>query len=129
MAKYIVFILIFLSSIAQCLAIDSDSVIYTNHIFDKRIKTVQLYKDGWNLSYPIIKLNSNEKLDLNFDLLDDQPETYYYTFIHCDKDWKKSDIFPNDYLSSVTLRIRLKTMRIHSILQSDYIHYKLSFPK
>src|ERR1035437_1235874 len=76
-----------------------DSVLYSNHIYNDKIKTVQLYKDGWNLSYPIIKLNSKEKLVLNFDLLADQPEAYYYTFIHCDKDWKKSDIFPNDYMT------------------------------
>ena len=39
----------------------------TNHVFDERIKTVQLYKEGWNLSYPVIKLNSDEKLMLHFD--------------------------------------------------------------
>ena len=66
-----------------------------------RIKTVQLYKEGWNLSYPIMKLNSNEKLALHFDLLSDQAESYYYTFIHCDKDWNKSDIFPDDYTDRI----------------------------
>ena len=57
-----------------------DSHIYSNHIFNEKIKTVQLYKEGWNLSYPIIKLKSNEKLILHFDLLDDHAETYYYYF-------------------------------------------------
>ena len=92
----------------------TDSLIYSNHIFNEKIKTVQLYKEGWNLSYPVIKLNSSEKLILHFDLLDDQAETYYYTFIHCDKDWNKSDIFPNDYLMD-TQKIRLKIMKPPSI--------------
>src|SRR5664280_2734369 len=75
-----------------------DSVICSNHIYNDKIKTVQLYREGWNLSYPLMKLNNDEKLIFGFDLVSNQVETYSYTFIHCDKDWKKSDIFPNDYL-------------------------------
>ncbi len=106
---------------------DKDSLYYTDHIFDQRIKTVQLYKDGWNLSYPILKINSNEKLVLNFDLIADQPETYYYTFIHCDKDWKKSDIFPNDYLrGNAENPIEDYSNSFNTTV--SYIHYKLSFP-
>ena len=75
-----------------------DTLLFTDHVFSNKIKTVQLYKEGWNLSYPIIRSDSDEKLILHFDLLGDKTETYYYTFIHCDKDWRKSDIFPNDYL-------------------------------
>lgn len=106
---------------------DKDSLYFTNHIFDQRIKTVQLYKDGWNLSYPILKINSNEKLVLNFDLIADQPETYYYTFIHCDKDWKKSDIFPNDYLKGYAENPVEDYSNSFNTTVS-YVHYKLSFP-
>jgi hypothetical protein len=104
-----------------------DSVLYSNHIYNDKIKTVQLYKDGWNLSYPIIKLNSKEKLVLNFDLLADQPEAYYYTFIHCDKDWKKSDIFPNDYMT-VNGETQVEDYANSFNTTVSYIHYTLSFP-
>jgi hypothetical protein len=60
----------------------TDAVYYTNHIFNDKIKSVQLYQERWNLSYPILKLNSVEKMVLHFDLLDDQAEAYSYTFIH-----------------------------------------------
>jgi hypothetical protein len=106
---------------------EDDSILYTNHVFDQRIKTVQLYQDGWNLSYPIIKLNSNGKLVLNFDLLDNHPEAYYYTFIHCDKDWHKSDIFINDYLSGdIENPIEDYINSFNTTI--SYIHYKISFP-
>jgi hypothetical protein len=104
-----------------------ESLIYTNHIFNEKIKTVQLYKEGWNLSNPIIKLNSNEKLYLHFDLLDDQAETFYYTFIHCDKDWKKSDIFQNDYMSGYT-DSPIEEYETSFNTTVDYYHYKLAFP-
>jgi Domain of unknown function (DUF5103) len=127
MNRLVVFILLYLSSVTIVGASDTDSTFYTNHIFDQRIKTVQLYKDGWNLSYPIIKLNSNERLVLNFDLLGDQPETYYYTFIHCDKDWNKSDIFPNDYMTGYTEN-PIEDYENSFNTTVSYIHYKLSFP-
>ena len=31
---------------------ENDSLIYTNHIFDKDIKSVLLYKDGWHTLLP-----------------------------------------------------------------------------
>lgn len=106
---------------------DPDTAAFTNKNFDKRIKTVQLYKEGWNLSYPIIKLNSDEKLVLQFDLLDNQIESYDYTFIHCDKDWKRSDIFTNTYLDGFTDN-QIEDSRPSFNTTVNYIHYKLTFP-
>jgi hypothetical protein len=104
-----------------------DSLIFTNHVFNSSIKTVQLYKEGWNLSYPIMKLNSDEKLTLHFDLLGDNSETYYYTFIHCDKDWNKSDIFPSDYLEGFPEN-PIEDYETSFNTTVHYVHYKLTFP-
>ena len=104
-----------------------DSVLYSNHVFSEKIRTVQIYKDGWNLSYPIIKYNSDEKLVLNFDLLEDQPETFYYTIIHCDKDWNRSDIFPADYMSGYAENpIEDYSGSFNTTV--NYTHYRLLFP-
>jgi hypothetical protein len=106
---------------------NSDPQVYSNQVFDQRIKTVQLYKEGWNLSYPIIRLDSDEKLVLHFDLLGDNSETYDYTFIHCDKDWKKSDVFPNDYLDGFPEN-RIEDFKPSFNTTVNYFHYKLVFP-
>lgn len=96
-------------------------------ILNEKIKTVQLYKEGWNLSYPIIKLSSPEKLALHFDLLEDQAETYYYTIIHCDKEWNKSDIFPNDYVEGFAENpIEEYQPSFNTTVQ--YFHYSLTIP-
>jgi Domain of unknown function (DUF5103) len=100
---------------------------YADKVFDPRIKTVQLYKEGWNLSYPLLNLNSPEKLVLHFDLLDDQSETYYYTFIHCTREWEKSDIFVNDYLEGFPENV-VEDYKPSFNTTVDYIHYRLSFP-
>lgn len=105
----------------------SDPLLFSNQIFTDKIKTVQLYKEGWNLSYPIIRLNSAEKLVLHFDLLGDQIETYYYTFIHCDKDWKKSDIFTGNFIEGYPEN-PLEEYKHSFNTTVNYVHYKLVFP-
>ncbi len=105
----------------------AESNVYNNNIYNDKIKTVQLYMEGWNLSYPVIKLKDREKLVLHFDLLDNQAESYYYTFIHCDKDWKKSDIFTNIYLDGYPENPIEKYERSFNTTVG-YYHYQVSFP-
>jgi hypothetical protein len=103
------------------------SEVYTNHIYDKSIKTVQLYKEGWNLSYPVIMLRSDERLVLNFDLLGDKTETYYYTFVHCDKDWNRSNLIPNDYIQGFAEN-PVENYNNSFNTTVHYVHYTLTFP-
>ncbi|HOW08367.1 MAG TPA: DUF5103 domain-containing protein [Bacteroidales bacterium] len=106
---------------------EPDSLLFSNHVFNEKIKTVQLYKDGWNLSYPVMKLNSSEKLILNFDLLGDNIENFYYTFIHCDKDWNRSDIFTTDYLEGFAEN-PIEDYKSSFNTTVHYVHYRVSFP-
>lgn len=77
---------------------DNNYLRYDNHIYIDSIFTVQLHKDGWELSYPLIALNSDDKLKLSFDYLGSESKDFYYTFIHCGSDWTPSNIMQNEYL-------------------------------
>lgn len=127
MRKYFITIVFVIGGISRACLSGQDSLLYTSHVFIDNIKSVQLYKEGWNLSYPIIKLNSDEKLVLNFDLLGDKIENFYYTFIHCNKEWQKSDIFPADY-SDGFYENPIEDYKTSFNTTVSYIHYKLSFP-
>jgi len=98
-----------------------------NRIYDRRIKTVQLFKEGWNLSYPVITINSEERLSLHFDLIDNNSETYYYTFIHCDKDWNRSDIQSEEYLEGFPDN-PIEDVKPSFNTTVRYFHYTLTFP-
>ena len=106
---------------------DSEALTLSNHIFDNRIKSVQLYQEKWNLSYPLLKLNGNDRLALNFDLLGDQAEAYNYSFIHCDKDWNRSDIFPSDYIDGLEEN-PVEDYKASFNTTVKYFHYKVVFP-
>ncbi len=104
-----------------------DSLLHTNHIFSRSIKTVQLHKEGWEITYPILKLNSTEKLILSFDDLRDDIGNYYYTFIHCNADWNSSDLMETDYLEGFPEN-QLSDFRYSFNTTVKYIHYQLTFP-
>ena len=101
--------------------------VFQNKVYDDKIKTVQLYRPEWNLSYPIMTLNSNDQLVLNFDQLGNRSEAFYYTFIHCTKDWAKSPIFEQDYIEGFNTN-PVEDYRPSFNTTTAYYHYKVSFP-
>ncbi len=104
-----------------------DEKILAGGVFTNSVKTVRLYREEWNLSYPIISLNGNDKLVLHFDLLEDISETFYYTFIHCDKDWRRTDIFPADFIDGFPEN-PIENYKSSFNTTIRYVHYKLTFP-
>ncbi len=100
---------------------------YDNFIYKPFIRTVQLHPQGAELSEPVLRLNSGEKLELGFDDLEGDRKDYSYTFIHCDADWNPSDILAMEYIEGFT-DDRISYYR-HSInTLQKYTHYNLIFP-
>jgi hypothetical protein len=106
---------------------ETDSIIHTNFIFKENIKTVLLHKEGWVLSYPIIELNTDNRLELSFDDISNKTENYYYTFIHCDYDWNPSSLFPSDFLDGFTEN-QISDYSFSFNTTVDYVHYRQIFP-
>ncbi|HLP74372.1 MAG TPA: DUF5103 domain-containing protein [Bacteroidales bacterium] len=107
--------------------ITAQKLVRNELISDERIKSVLLQRQGWELSYPVIRLNSDEKLILRFDLIGDDPDSYYYRFVHCDKDWNESGIFVNDYLDGFPEN-PVEDYKASFNTTVHYFHYNLLFP-
>lgn len=91
------------------------------------VRTVQLFKDGFELSAPVIELNSQDVLVLRFDDLQADIENLSYTLVHCDAHWKPSDMLPAQYLSGA-LSDLVPTGRQSYNTLVPYIQYEVSFP-
>lgn len=109
------------------LADDDDNPVYQDRIFQPNIKTVQLYVDPIILSDPIIPLNGNSKLHLEFDDLNGDKRNYYYTFIHCNFDWTRSDLNEFDYIQGFREQEIIDFQFSFTTLQT-YTHYEVLFP-
>ena len=66
--------------------------LYEDDVYDSNIKSVQFHVEGLPTSMPILSLNSQSLLILTFDDLQGGDRYYAYKVIHCDRNWKPSEI-------------------------------------
>lgn len=57
-----------------------------------------MFREGYELSNPVLELNENARLVLKFDDLSGEIKNYWYTILHCDADWNESFLNQNEYL-------------------------------
>jgi hypothetical protein len=100
---------------------------YTNDVLKPYIKSVQFYNTNKNPSFPIIKLNSADQVELEFDDLQGGTKYYYYTIEHCDGDWNSSNLSPNEYLKSFN-EDKITDYSYSSATLQKFTHYTIKLP-
>ena len=134
MKKKLIILLFFIcSSFSVFTQTDKDDYVNDNFIryqdwtYKPNIKTIKLHEISWELSAPIIELNSNQQLKLSFDDLDGGYKNYSYTLIHCDANWVPTDIMPAEYLTGFfDDNISSYTFSFNTL--QKYTHYTVTFP-
>jgi ribosomal 50S subunit-recycling heat shock protein len=107
--------------------VTSDSLLFENKIFDESFKTIIFSKLNNNLSEPVLALNSNEKLKLQFDDLSEETKDLSFTFIHYDRDGKKSNLTESDYINGFNFDHILNYKNSFNTIQNFY-HYEIIIP-
>jgi len=118
----------FLLLIPVCILFISGFAQTPDAIYSASIVTPQLYSYGNQLGYPVIQLNSKDRLELRFDDLDADVKNYYYTFQLCDADWTPAQISEFDFIRGFS-QGRINNYRNSSIALTSYTHYHLVFPE
>jgi len=115
----------FFRKIILLLIITSASAQVENEIAPPfNIKTVSFIQNNQNV-VPIFQLGSG--FQLQFDDLYGNEADYYYEIIHCDYNWKHSEIPKNEYLQGFdNQRIQNYTNSFNTL--QLYSHYTLSIP-
>lgn len=104
-----------------------DQFYYQNAVFRDEIKSVTMFREGNELSNPVIELGSDVKLLLKFDDLAEDVKDYSYTVIHCDANWNESYIQQNEYLSGFPDNpIADYAMSFNTTVK--FVNYQLSIP-
>jgi len=99
-----------------------------DRIYSATIHNVKLNYAGNQLAYPVMKLNSADQLELNFDDLDPSIRNYSYTWQLCNSDWTKTILSEFDYIKGFTQN-RINTYRNSSIALVRYVHYSVNLPE
>jgi hypothetical protein len=101
--------------------------IYKDTIHAKNIKTVLLHRKGSRLSYPLFRINSNDKLVLTFDDLDAEVKGYTYSIIHCNYNWTPSSIISSEYIAGFQEN-PVEDYSYSNNTTQDYVSYRLEIP-
>ncbi|MBV4358612.1 type IX secretion system plug protein [Pinibacter aurantiacus] len=92
------------------------------------IKNIKLYPYGNQIGYPILGLNSGDKMELHFDDLDGGVADYSYTYQLCNADWTPAILGQLDYIRGFVSN-RLLTYRNSSVSLTKYTHYQAVLPE
>ena len=97
-------------------------------IYKSNIATAQLFQYGNQLQLPVYTLNSGDRFQLEFDDLEGNFKSYYYTYQLCDYNWKPVNLSAFDYIKGFTQN-RITTYRYSSIALTRYTHYQAILPE
>ncbi len=107
--------------------LSANEVQYQNEIYDPYIKTVRLHNPDFQLSAPILHLNSNSRLLLTFDRLSSDIVDYYYTVELCNSDWQIAPLLQAEYIGGF-FEDRIEDYSYSFATRVEYVNYNLEFP-
>jgi len=98
-----------------------------DRIYDPKIKTVLLHKEGFEMASPIYMLGG-EGLELSFDDLDVELKSYRFTIRHCTADWETTEgLMVTDYIAGVQEE-NIDRFDYSYNTTVEYIHYTAFIP-
>ena len=100
---------------------------YYHSIKDPKIKSIQISSEKLKLVEPCYYLNSEQNINIDFDLLEENPHPLQYEIIHCDMNWNKSDLMVMEYLNGFDINYIDDVLLSHGT-QEQYVHYHFKLP-
>jgi hypothetical protein len=110
-------------------------IIYDNHIYEPYIHTVQLYPalnsgktPQASLNPPVIKLQDNQPLLLEFDCLNPEYQFFRVKIFHCNSDWKPSVLSEIEYLTEFN-DVPINDYKNSFATKIQYNHFSIELPR
>lgn len=99
-----------------------------DRVYMESIRSVKLFQQNDQQSVALIRLNSNDQLELHFDDLAGYARNFFYTYQLCNADWTPALLNPFDYIKGF-IQNRLSQYRMSSIALTRYMHYQALLPE
>ncbi len=122
MKRHIIFLIF---SICTNILLAQES--FRTEVLSSNIKSLQIRNAADWYAPPVIELNSDNFLEINFDELSHDYMDYYYTIVHCNADWKPSMLSLSEYLTGFDNN-PVEDYVTSFNTQVDYTHYRITLP-
>ncbi len=115
--------------------IKAQTKIYENKVFDKKIKTIQIYQQeqpsyspNYSLKPPLLSLHASYPLTLTFDNLSIDFVDFRCKVVHCNADWSASVLNEIEFLSEYN-DFAIQDFKQSFATKMPYYHYAVAIPK
>ncbi len=100
-----------------------------NKLYNSKIQTLRIDKEGTLCKFPILQLHQNNQLIFSFDYLTHEYNRFTYKVEHCDYNWQvTSDLFESEYLVSAGNEDIIDDYQQSLNTSLQYTHYQLKLP-
>lgn len=97
-------------------------------VYMLNIYSAKLFLRGNQLAYPTISPNGSNQLELEFDDLDADVKSYYYTYQLCNADWTPVQVSTFDYIRGFAQN-QITDYHYSSVALIRYTHYHAVLPE
>lgn len=105
----------------------SDYIRNDNYVYQSNIHAIEMYRQGFELSDPVIQLNTDERFHVGFDDFEGNMKQYFFTVRHCTAGWEKSDIWVNEFIDGMQ-EDQVEKFESSFNTRTSYTHYEFEFP-
>lgn len=96
-------------------------------IFRDDVKTLQVKNPDFFMAPPIVRLGSQDRLFINFDIIGEEHEYLRYKLIHCNADWKPSRLMESEYIAGFN-EAEVTDYAYSSNTYIHYVNYNIEIP-
>ncbi len=104
-----------------------ENIKFEDTVYNESIHSVKFHLTDFPLTQPIIDLESAATLALTFDDLDREIKDFYYTIIHCNADWRPSDLSTMEYIDGFDEDL-LRAADFSFNTLTEFTNYRLTLP-
>lgn len=104
-----------------------DPIGTSSSIFHPGFHTLQICVDGNEYAPAVIELNSNDRVLISFDEIADDRRYMRYTLIHCDAQWRPSNLVDSEYIDGFN-QGDVDDYEYSQLTSTRYVHYSIALP-
>lgn len=96
-------------------------------VFQPYVRSLTVRNPDDFMASPVMRLGSNDRLVINFDLIGDQHQYLRYRIIHCNADWQPSRLMETEYLKGFN-EVEIDDYAYSSNTYVHYVNYNITLP-
>lgn len=95
--------------------------------FSPDVRSLSVYNPDNFMAPPVIRVGSNDRLNINFDIIGNQHEYLKFRLIHCNADWQPSKLMDSEFIQGFN-EFEIADFAYSSNTYIHYVNYNISLP-